>query len=492
MNALVGDWFPESNRLVVVAAPEAAGLQMPGEGQLAAVVRAASEKQLEAYVDTGAGEALMDTPPPRGAVVKTTTHADAGITEWVLSNGATVVLKPTTLRADQVLFRATAPGGTSIASDADFIAARSADDVIGASGAGKFNAVALDKILSAKAVRVRPFINEIDEGMNGGSTPNDMELMFQLLYLRFAQPRADPAAFAAMRSQALALLANQSANPEVVFNQTIDTALNGGHPRRQPESAETVAQWNLDKSLAFYKARFADASNFTFVFVGSFTLDTIRPLVEIYIASLPSTRSHESFRDLGIHPPRGVIDRTIQKGIAPRSEVGIVFSGPFQYDEDNLLALRTMTLLLQSRLNDSIREELGGTYSITADWSAAKLPKPEYRVRIEWTCDPARTSSLVQRVMQEVQYVRDNLLTPDRMLRVRDILAKEFDRNGQENGYWLNQIARKYADGDAANVSAIMNVPQQIAGLTGYAVQFAGRRYLDLDNYVRVTLMPER
>jgi zinc protease len=215
-------------------------------------------------------------------------------------------------------------------------------------------------------------------------------------------------------------------------------------------------------------------------------------MVETYLASLPSTRAHETFRDIGIRAPRGVIERTIQKGIAPRSEVAIVFSGPFDYDDTNLLALRTMTLLLQSRLNDSIREELGGTYSITADWSASKLPRPEYRVRIEWTCDPARTASLIQRVMQEVQAVRDTLLSPDRMLRVRDILAKEYDRNGQENGYWLNQIARKYADGDGPKVATIMDVPQQIAGLTGYQVQFAARKYLDLDNYVRVTVMPEK
>ena len=130
--------------------------------------------------------------------------------------------------------------------------------------------------------------------------------MFQLIYLRFTQPRADPTAFAAMKAQALALLANQMASPDVVFNQTLDAALSGNNPRRQPETPETVAQWNLEKSLAFYKARFADASNFTFVFVGSFTPEAIRPLVETYVASLPATHAHETWRDLGVTPPTGV------------------------------------------------------------------------------------------------------------------------------------------------------------------------------------------
>ena len=154
--------------------------------------------------------------------------------------------------------------------------------------------------------------------------------MFQLLYLRFTQPRADPTAFAALASQARALLANQMASPDVVFNQTIDAALSRNNPRRRPETPATVDQWDLAKSLAFYKARFADASNFTFVFVGSFTPDKIRPLVETYLASLPATHAHETWRDLGITPPTGVVEKTVEKGIAPKSEVAIVLSGPIR------------------------------------------------------------------------------------------------------------------------------------------------------------------
>src|SRR5258706_1029258 len=181
VNALADDWFPEGNRLVVVSAPEQAGFVLPGEAQLAAIVRTASEKRVDRYVDGGTGQALMDAPPARGSIVKTAVHAEAGITEWTLSNGATVVLKPTTLESDQILFRAAAPGGTSLASDEEFISARAADDVIPAGGVGRFNAVALDRILTGKAVSVRPFINEIDQGMRGGATPQELETMVQLV-----------------------------------------------------------------------------------------------------------------------------------------------------------------------------------------------------------------------------------------------------------------------------------------------------------------------
>jgi zinc protease len=490
LNALAHDWFPEDNRLVVVSGPDTPGVTLPGEAALAEAVRTASSRRLEAYVDDGAELALMDTPPARGTIARTLTRP-GGITEWTLSNGATVVLAPTTLKADQILFRAFAPGGVSVASDTEFVPARVADDLVNASGVGSINAVALDKLLNGRAVGVRSFIGEIEHGMGGGGSPRDLETMFQLIYLRFTQPRADPTVFAAMKTQVLALLANQSASPDAAFNQALDATLSGNHPRRQPESPATVAQWNLDRSLAFYKARFADAGNFTFVFVGSFTPEAIRPLVETYLASLPASRTHETWRDLGIVPPTGIVEKTIQKGIAPKAEVSIVFSGPFAYDESNKLALRTMVMLLQSRLNDAIRQELGGTYSITADAETAKFPRPEYRVRIDWTCDPARTDSLVQRVFEEIGVVRDTLLTPEQVARVREALLRDYEKNSQENGFVLNQIARHYQDRDAANVGVVSQFPAQLASLSGYAIQLAARTYLDPRTYVKVILTPE-
>jgi zinc protease len=492
VNKLAGDWFPADNRLIVVAAPEAAGVVLPDQRQLAAAVSAASSAKLTAYTDTAAGQMLMQSTPAPGSIVKTAAHPESGITEWTLSNGATVVLKPTTLREDQILFQALAPGGTSLASDAEFAPARVAAEVVSAGGVGQFSAVTLNKILSSKAVAVLPYINELEEGMRGGSTPQDLETMFQLLYLRFTQPRSDPTAFAAVASQARALLANQMASPDVVFNQTVAAAFDGNSPRLRPQTPATVDQWDLAKSLAFYKSRFADAGNFTFVFVGSFTPETIRPLVETYLASLPATRAHETWRDLGVTLPSGIVEKTVEKGIAPKSEVAIVFSGPFEYDDAHVLALRTMTRVLESRLFDSIRQELGGTYSITADPDIDKFPRPQYAVRIDWTCDPAQTDALVRRVFEEIATLKARPLSTTQMGIVRENLLRDFERNSQDNGYFLNEIARRYKNRDAGNLAAIANTPDRIKMLTAAEVHNAAQTYLDTDRYVKVILMPER
>ena len=488
-NRLASEWFPEANRLVIVAAPEVEGRTLPSTAQLAAAVEAAGAKGVTAYVDAGAGRVLMEHPPAKGTIVRTTQRGN--ITEWTLSNGATVALLPTTLKADQILFRATAPGGTSLASDAEFLAARAADDVVPAGGVAAFPEMVVDKLTTGRAIAVRPYITEIREGMTGGAAPRDLETMFQLMYLRFSAPRADPTAFASLKAQAMGAVADRTASPEVAFNQTLILALSRNHPRRQPETPDTIAKWDLASSLAFYKARFADAGNFTFVFVGSFTLETMRPLVETYVASLPATRRGETWRDLGITPPAGVVQTTVRKGIAPKSEVSIVFTGPFETDRSNQLALRTATLLLEGRLSDSIREKLGATYAITAESETSRYPRPEYRVVIDWTCDPTQVDTLVQRVFQEVAAVRTTPVTDDQMRRIRDYLLMDLERRSQDNGYLLNEIVRHYEDGAPPTRDVVAERTADILALTGDAVVQAAVRYLDPARYVGVTLMPD-
>ena len=490
MNKLASDWFPENNSLVVVSAPEGTGVVLPTETQLAAAIKAASGKTLTAYAESGESGKLMDTSPTPGKIVKTTPRP-SGITEWTLSNGATVVLKPTTLKEDEIVLRAFAPGGTSVASDADFVPARVADTVIAEGGVGHFSAPQLDRMLRSKFAGVTPYIDEYDQGVTGRAAPQDLETMFQLVYLRFTQPRADPNAFAAALAQAKALVANQTASPEFVFNKTVDSLLDSDNPRRQPETAASIEKWNLDKSLEFYKARFADASAFTFVFAGSFTPDSIKPFVEQYLATLPATHAGGTFRDLGITPPKGAIERTVRKGIAPKSQVAIVFAGPFEYDELNKLALRSVAMVLQSRLLDSIRQELGGTYSITAADATEKVPRPQYQLRIDWTCDPMQADALVKRVFQEIEFVRGVQFQPGQVSRIHDALQHDYDMNSLDNAFVLSQVARRYENRDLGDLGTISNYAGRLTSLTGAAVHSAAMKYLDPANYVKVILMPD-
>ena len=169
-----------------------------------------------------------------------------------------------------------------------------------------------------------------------------------------------------------------------------------------------------------------------------------------------------------------------------------MFSGPFEYDDPHALALRTLTRVLESRLFDTIRQELGGTYSITADPGIEKFPRPQYVVRIDWTCDPTQTDALVRRVFDEIASLKARRLSAMQMAFIHESLLREFERSSQDNSYFLNEIARRYKNGDTANLAAVANVPDRIKMLTAAEVYEAAQAYLDTDRYVKVILMPER
>ena len=234
VNKLAATWLPDGNRVVVVNAPERAGLTAPTAATLAAAIAKTGGSTLSAYVDVVNKAPLLDPLPAPGKITGTTTIDALGITEWRLSNGARVVLKPTNFKADEVLFRAISPGGTSLAPDRDFVAALTADEVVAEGGLGRLNRTDLDKALSTVNAAVRADITDTEEGLRGGAARGDIETMFQLINLSFTAPRADPTAFGVMTANLKRMLANQETEPEAAFSMAVTSALTGDHPRARP------------------------------------------------------------------------------------------------------------------------------------------------------------------------------------------------------------------------------------------------------------------
>ena len=405
INKLAREWFPHSpqNRMVIVTAPEKSGLAIPDEPKLAAIIKDAPSAELKAYVDTVGSAVLLESLPAPGKIVNSTTNEKTGLTIWELGNGVKVVLKPTDFRADEIVFRASSPGGTSLVSDADYIPASTATQVINSGGVAKFSAIDLGKMMAGKVASANPYIGELEEGLSGSSSRKDIETMFQLIYLRFTQPRADANSFAVQQTQARTFMTNQSVVPEFAFFEALNTARFQNHPRRRMSTAASVDQWNLDKSMAFYKDRFADASDFTFYFVGSFDEAMMKPLVERYLGALPSLKRKETWKDISVTLPTTIVEKRVEKGIEPKSRAAIVFSGPFSFDQNQRVAIRAMADILQNRLMEVIREELGGTYGISASASYYKFPKPEYSISINFGSAPERTDDLIKRVFEEIE-----------------------------------------------------------------------------------------
>jgi zinc protease len=491
LNRLPKEWFGgTSNRHVIVTAPDKPGVALPDEARLSSIVARVPTMQLTAYVDRMAGTVLLDKIPEPGRITKMSTKAALGITEWELSNGVKVVLKPTTFRQDEIVFRAFSLGGTSLASDADYIPASTASQLIGGSGVGKYSPPELRRLLTGKLASANPFIGELDEGLSGSASPRDLETMFQLIYMRFVEPRADSGAVAAQAAQLRALMANMSNTPGFVFAQTLAGILGNNHPRRRVNTVESIDQWNLEKSFAFYKDRFADASDFTFVFVGTFEPETMRPLVERYLGSLPSIHRTETWKDVGARFPTGVIVKRVEKGLEPKSQAALVYTGPFVFDQGNRVAIRAMAEILQNRLRETIREQLGGTYSINANASYGSIPIPDYTISIGWGCDPARVDELVARVLQEIEVLKTNGPTAQQVADEREALLRDYESVTKQNGWWLSQIAQRYEIHE--DPAGLLTLPDAYRTIDAATIQQAARLYLKGDNRVQVTLVPEK
>ena len=481
----------DKSRVVLVQAPEKAGVAVPDEAKLAAVMKSAAGKPIAAYVDTVADQVLMDKLPEPGKIVKTTAKEPYGITEWELSNGVKVVLKPTTFKQDEVVFRATSPGGTSLASDADFIPAMTAAQVMSAGGVGKFSAIELQKVLSGKAAVVRPIIQELEEGLTGSASPKDLETLFQLIYLSFTQPRADPTIFGVLTSQMKTVLANQEASPAFAFNVALQVTLYQDHMRARPLTAGLVDQMGLEKSLAFYKDRFADASDFTFVFVGTFDLEAMKPLAERYLGSLPALHRSETWKNVGLVTVKGVVPKVVKKGLEPQSQVGITFSGPMKYNRDQRIAMRALGMVLETRLRESLREDLSGTYGVSATPGYLQIPEQRYTFSVRFGCNPTRTDELTKAVFKEIEALKANGPTEKQVGDVREALIRDFETSTKQNGYLLTQIYLRYqVPGDLGEFFSLADFYK--TGVTSALIHEAARTYLNTDNYVQVTLLPEK
>jgi zinc protease len=246
---------------------------------------------------------------------------------------------------------------------------------------------------------------------------------------------------------------------------------------------------NLDKSLAFYKDRFADASDFTFVFVGSFDLAAMKPLVERYLGSLPALHRNESAKDVGMHPPAGIVEKVVRKGVEPKSLVSIVFTGPFQNDESHRVVLRAMAETLAGDLHRTLREEMGGTYGVDVSPSFTKRPTEEYTVAINFGCDPARTESLTKAAFGVIDRFKNVGPSENQVADSRAALGRDFETNSQRNDYLLNRLLSKYAYGE--DVKDVFNMRPYYDQLTGAVLRDAARQYLNTKRYVEVTLLPE-
>jgi zinc protease len=483
----LGKTMSAGSHVIAVTGPSQ--MQKPSAEALLALSSQVAARDIAAYADNGADLRLMTEPPKAGSVVKVSDIAELGVSEWTLSNGVKVVLKPTNFANDEIQMSAFSPGGTSLVRDADFDSARFADRVVDAGGIGPFDSVALRKALAGKLVSVSARIDELEEKVSGRATKSDLELMFQLIHLSFTAPRRDADAFASWRARATERASHRLLSPEQTFSEEMQAFSTQNHLRRRPSTPEVLSRVDLDKALAIYKDRFADASDFTFVFVGNFTKEQLKPLVETYLGSLPAKQRKESWRDVHVSWPTGVKQKTVFKGSEPKSLVVLSFHGQARWSRDADNDFRSLGDALRIRLREVLREDLGGVYGVQVSGNISRRPRQEYMLSVSFGCLPDNVEKLKKAAFDEIASLKERGIDEGTLTKIVQTRRRAQESDLMENRFWLHELGRAYTFGDDPKL--ILELEPLLSKVSSERVRGAAKQYLSTKQYVLGVLSPE-
>lgn len=448
VNGFVQSLMSDSNLVVMAMLPEKEGVTYPTDEEIAQLLADVAAEDITAYVDKVSDEPLLAQEPEGGKVVKTK-DAKYGYKQLTLSNGATVYLKSTDFKADQILMRAVSKGGQALYDASEAINLSQVTGVIENNGLANFSTTDLQKVLAGKKAGVESYVNMYTEGMSGSSTPKDFETLMQLTYLQFTAPRLDDEAFASYKNKMKAMLENQALDPSSAFGDTITKVVYNNHPRALNMKAADVEKIDDARILEIYKERFANASDFTFIFTGAIDEATAIPLIEKYIGSLPTGGKKEKYTDPKLYVQKGEVKNVFEKQMAtPSANVLIVYSGKAKYNLKNLLLMSLTDQILDIIYTEEIREKEGGTYGVGTSGRINNVPKETAMLQIMFQTDPDKREHLTNMAIDLLhKYAVEGPRQAD-LDKVRDYMLKKYTENQKENSYWSNLMLNYALDGN--------------------------------------------
>jgi zinc protease len=480
----------DDNRVVLVVAPEKKDVPVPGEAELRTTLAKAEKAPVEAYTDALAGRELVEKPPVPGKVTARRTVAEVGATVVTLSNGVEVWLKPTDFKNDEVLLSAYARGGSSLASQADHHEAALATALVGVGGLGGLNPVDLSKLLAGKIAQASPTIGAYTHGINGRASPRDLETALTLNYLAFTAPNLTREAFELMKRRLASVLDNQAQNPAHVFNEKVEQVNTSNHWSAKALTVADIQALDLEALQRFYRERFANAADFTYFIVGAFTMDEIMPLLERWVATLPSTgKKTSAFRDIGVRFPASASTDEVRKGREPRGQTVISFFADTRLDELEMHRARAAASLLGIRLRDILREELGGTYGVSVSYDNS-LPLPGYgAMSVQFGSDPANIEKLTGEVLKEVERLKAQGPSAEDVSRVQELERRDLQNATKQNAYWLGSLQTVHMLGwDPAGIN---RREERIQTLSPQVLHETFKKYFPADRHTIVSLRPD-
>lgn len=491
VSAVAGQLKSGENVFAFIMGPQNETTKLPSPAELLQLVALAEKADVTPYEEGAIATELLDQQPKAGKVLSKKTNALSGATELTLSNGVTVTLKPTDFKNDEILMAASRYGGTSNYRLADKYNANYALPVINAMGYGSFSPTNLQKALSGKTISATPFMGLTTEGINGSSTVKDLEAMFQLAYLKLTQPRADTGLFKSFVQKNKGQLVLLGANPQAAFIDTAFAVFYNNNPLA-PINVPKPAYFDsiqLQRVVAIYKERLGDAAGLHFVFTGNFEEEQIIPLIETYIASLPSTNRKTSYVDQKVRPIEGKKELIVYKGEEQKSLILSFYYGEIPYSEDLAFKANALTEVLNIRIIEELREKIQGIYGGGIFGGLDKAPYPSFQFAVQLPCGPEKVDTLLKSMQNEIDIIIKNGPGQENLNKVKQQWREAHKQELKENGPWTSHLLAEKTEGE--NIDRFVNFEKYVDKLTTKDVQEAAKLLLNGKNKYTVILMPE-
>ena len=489
VNTFAQNLMQEKSRVIIITAPEKEGVDLPTEAEVLAIVKEVGNTQLQGYKDEAMDAPLLSTLPKGGKINQTKEFKDVGFTEWVLSNGAKVWIKPTNFKNDEIIFHAFSLGGTSLHSDADYVQADFCTDVTEWMGYGKFSPIQMEKKMAGKYVQLSPYVSDFSEGLQGNCTPQDFETFMQLLYLTMTEPRISKDDFEVLKQNMKIRYKNRSLSPEATFYDTLSVTMASHHPRSRPFTEDRVDEINMEKAVQIFKQRFANAADFTFVFVGNIDPVKHKDLIEKYIGGLPTQGPKENWKDVGIRTPKGVVTKTVKKGKEPKAMVSIAFPSSLEWSGQSRTTLKMACEVLAIKLRENLRESQGGVYGVSCSPNMTRYPNDHTIIYVRFGCSPDNVEKLVAAVFEEIVKIKMNGPEETDLNKVRETNIRSLETDAKENRYWLGVATSALMHQD--QMSSVDAKVELIKSIKAKDIQEAIKKHCNESEHIKVILMPE-
>jgi zinc protease len=479
---------PHDRDIILLAQPDQKD-ELPDEAEIENWMKEIAGENMTGFSDSKSDKPLIESLPAAGKVVSKKEYKNLNVTELKLSNGIKVMLKPTSFKGSEISFVGFSEGGTSLYENDDYYNAENAAGFLSMMGIGDFSPTELQRKLTGKTAGASVGIGERMEVVQGGASTQDLETALKLVYLRFTDPRTDTLLFNNVINQSKEGIKNRHLNPQNVYSDTIRYVMGNYNYRYTPPSLKEIDALDLEKMESIYKERFADASDFILVFVGSLNVDSITPLLEKYLGALPVLNRREKARDLKITPPSGRIVKKVYAEKENKATVNIIAHGESKYSHLEALKLKALGEVLQMRLLEVLRESEGEVYTPGAAGSFQRGPKDEYSVMMSFVCSPKNADHLVSLAEKELVNIRENGVKNDELQKFKASYKKDLEQSLEDNGFWLNYLTRQCQYG--GNLEEVNSYKSDLDKVTERSLLKASRKYFNLKNELVFELLPK-